>query len=319
MGIAVECGNPEYIILFSVLCTLFSPSSAARHSLNSEGAMEMGLWVADGERGLMLATGAGCRRVGPPGEALCRTCGRIWCAGAGRCRCYAEATGEFLCGMELPTGVCAMTALDHQVYALSADADSVTAFCAETGEIRCCAPAGMYPRDVCAHPGGKFFLVAGGASGEMLLLDAALRRLKTYRLPGTVCGACFLGRGMAALCAVERGEALASRLYAVSFRGVTEEMLALPLAPGCLCSLPDGGCAVGCCGETVCFRANKKAAFRQPFSCPLRLRAARGQILLCEAGEGVFSLPSGRRVYAGANALDALPVRLCSRREETGK
>ena len=278
----------------------------------------MGLWVADGEKGLIMVDGGGCRRAGPPGEALCGARGRIWCAGAERCRCYAEATGDYLCDTALPTGVCAMAALGNQVYALSADADSVTAFCAETGAILGCAPAGMYPRDLCPHPGGKLLLVAGGASGEMLLLDASLRCLKTYRLPGTVCGACFLGRGMAALCAVERGETLASCLYAVSFRGVTEEIFSLPLVPGCLCGLPDGGCAMGCCGETVCFRANKKAALRQPFSCPLRLRAARGCMLLCEAGEGVFSLPSGRRVYSGENALDVLPARFRSHCEETG-
>ena len=35
---------------------------------------------------------------------------------------------------------------------------------------------------------------------------------------------------------------------------------------------------------------------------------AKGHILLCEAGEGVFFLPSGRRVYAGADALDALLI-----------
>ncbi len=54
----------------------------------------MGLWVADGEKGLMMVDGGGCRRAGPPGEALCGAGGRIWCAGAERCRCYAEATGE---------------------------------------------------------------------------------------------------------------------------------------------------------------------------------------------------------------------------------
>ena len=142
----------------------------------------------------------------------------------------------------------------------------------------------------------------------MILLDASLRCLKIYRLPGTVCGACFLNRGMAALCAVERGETLASCLYAVSFRGVTEEIFSLPSMPCCLCGLPDGGCIMGCCGEIIHFRANKKTAFRQPFSCPLRLCAANGHILLCEAGEGVFFLPSGRRVYAGADALDALLI-----------
>lgn len=270
--------------------------------------MRMGLWVADGERGLMLINGEECRRVGPPGETLCRAQGRIWCAGAGRCRCYAEGTGEYLCGTALPTGICAMAALGSQIFALSSDADSITSFCAETGEIRCCAPAGMYPRDVCPHPGGKYLLAAGGASGEMILLDAFLNCLKVFRLPGTVCGACFLNRGMAALCAVERGETLASRLYAVSFRGVAEEIFSLPSMPCCLCGLPDGGCIMGCCGEIIRFRANKKTAFRQPFSCPLRLCAAKGHILLCDAGEGVFFLPSGRRVYAGANVLDSLLI-----------
>lgn len=270
--------------------------------------MGMGLWVADGEKGLMLLDQNGCRRVGPPGETLCRADGKIWCAGAGRCCCYAERTGETLCDMALPTGVCAMAALRNRVYALSSDADSVTAFDAATGEIQCCTPAGVYPRDLCAHPGGRMLLAAGGASGEMLLFDADLNKLKTYRLPGTVCGACFLLRGMAALCAVERGETLAARLYTVSFRGVTEEIFSLPFIPNFLCGLPDGGCVMGCCGEIVRLYANKKAAHRQPFSCPLRLRAARGSMLLCEAGEGVFLLPARRRVYAGANALDALYV-----------
>jgi len=279
--------------------------------------MGMGLWVADGEKGLMLLNGDGCRRVGPPGETLCRARDKIWCAGAGRCRCYADRTGEPLWNMALPTGVCAMAAMGSQVYALSTDADSVTAFSADRGVILCCAPAGVYPRDLCAHPGGRLLLTAGGASGKMLLFDADLNKLKTYRLPGTVCGACFWGRGMGALCAVERGETLGARLYAVSFRGNAEEMFSLPLMPGFLCGLPDGGCVMGCCGEIVRFRANKKAALRQPFSCPLRLRAARDSMLLCEAGEGVFSLPSRRRVYAGSNALDALPVSH-GHREETG-
>ena len=270
--------------------------------------MGMGLWVADGDKGLMLLDGNGSRHIGPPGEALCRTCGRIWCAGAGQGRCYAETTGEYLCGTALPKDICAMAAIENQVYALSADADSVTALSADTGEILCCAPAGTYPRDICAYPGGRLLLAAGGASGEMLLLNAGLQNLRTYRLPGMVCGACFWGRGMAALCAVERGETLAARLYAVSFRGVAEEVFSLPMTPNCLCALPDGGCVMGCCGEIVRFGENKKAAHRQPFSCPLRLRAARGSMLLCEAGEGVFSLPSRRRVYQGPNAQDALPV-----------
>ena len=268
----------------------------------------MGLWVADGDRGLMRLDRAERRRVGPPGESLCARGGRVWCAGAGMCRCYAERTGETLYGMAAPTGVCAMCVLGDSVCALSSDADSVTAFSAETGEIRCCAPAGVFPRGLCPHPGGGALLVAGGASGEMLLLNASLEKLKAYRLPGTVRGACFFGRGMAALCAVERGETLCARLYAVSFRGAAEEIYGLPMLPNCLCGLPDGGCVMGCCGEAVGLKANKKAAFRQPFSCPLRLRAARGRMLLCEAGEGVFSLPSGRRVYSGENALDALPV-----------
>ena len=268
----------------------------------------MGLWVADGEKGLMLLDQNGWHRVGPPGEALCQTGGRLWCAGTERCYCYAERTGDCLCDTALPTGVCALAALRNRVYALSSDADSITAFTADTGEIIGCTPAGVYPRDICAYPGGRLLLAPGGASGATLLFHPDLPKLNPSRLPRTACGACLPPRRPAPLSAVERGETLAARLYAVSFRGVVEDFFSLPLVPNCLCPLPDGGCVMGCCGEIIRFHTNKKAALRQPFSCPLRLRAARDCILLCEAGDGVFLLPSRRRVYTGPNALDALLV-----------
>ena len=266
----------------------------------------MRLWVADGERGLMRLEQEGWRRIGPPGNALCVSDHTVWCAGQERCRCYDGETGSLCRETALPTGVCALAALDQKVYALSSDADSVTAFDAETGSILACAPAGVYPRGLCPHPRRRLLLIAGGASGEMLLLSASLRCLNAYRLPGTVCGACFFGQGMAALCAVETGASLSARLFSVTFRGVTEEVLALPLLPCCLAPNPDGGCVVGCCGEALRIRPNKKTAFRRPVSCPIRLRCFPGGTLACDAGEGVLLLPAGRKLYTGPDPQDSV-------------
>ena len=102
----------------------------------------MQLWVADGERGLMRAEDGALHRLGPPCGALCVGWGRIFCAEQHRCVCRGQETGEALFDLPLPTGVCALTVWESQVCALSADADSVTAFSPDTGEILFCAPAG---------------------------------------------------------------------------------------------------------------------------------------------------------------------------------
>ena len=227
----------------------------------------MGLWTADGEQGLMLAEKDSCRRLGPPCGALCSGWGRIFCAEQHRCVCREQETGDTLFDLPLPTGVCAMTVWGGQVCALSSDADSVTAFSALTGELLCCAPAGVYPRDLCVSRQGRFLAVAGGASGTVLLLDRNLRPLREYRLPGAVCGVCCLRRSLLALCAVERVE-IETRLMRVSLRGTAEEVFSSPLVPACLCSLPGSGCAVGCMGRALFLSSSYKSWDRCPAPAP---------------------------------------------------
>ena len=267
----------------------------------------MRLWVADGDAGLMCVENGRCRRIGPGGSALCAASGRLFCADREGCACYDCRSGEMLYHTALPAGICALQPMGSMVCALSSDADSVTAFSARTGEPLFSAPAGMYPRDLSLSPDGRLLAVSGGASGQILLLDGQMRQAAAFRLPGVVCGACFMPRGLAALCAVEDGE-LSTRLMRVSFRGIAEEILALPLVPSCLCALPGGACAAGCHGEAVVLRANKKAALRQPVSCPVRIRPWAGGALVCDACSGAVARLGGPALYRGKSPLDALPL-----------
>lgn len=267
----------------------------------------MRLWVADSEQGLMLAEGGSLRRLGPPCGALCAGWGRIFCAEQHRCLCRGEETGEPLFDLPLPTGVCAMTVWDGAVCALSADADSVTAFSASTGELLRCAPAGMYPRDLCVSRQGRFLAVAGGASCSVLLLDRGLRLLREYRLPGTVCGVCCLRRSLLALCAVERGE-IEARLISVSLRGASEEVFSSPLVPSCLCSLPGNCCAVGCMGRVLFLSPRYKPVLALPCPCPERIRFTKWGPLICDLCEGRAALADGQTLYRGPSPQDALLI-----------
>ena len=266
----------------------------------------MQLWAADGERGLMRAEGGALHRLGPPCGALCCGWGRVFCAEQHRCVCLDQEGGA-LFDLPLPTGVCAMTVWDERVCALSADADSVTAFSAHTGEPLCCAPAGVYPRDLCVSRQGKFLAVAGGASGTVLLLDRDLRLLREYRLPGAVCGVCCLRRGLLALCAVERGD-IETRLLRVSLRGAAEEVFSSPLVPSCLCSLPGNGCAVGCMGQVLFLSAGYKTVAALPCPCPVRLRPTRRGVLVCDPCRGTAALAGGPVLYRGPSPQDAVIV-----------
>ena len=280
-------------------------SPSARHMLKTEGAKRMRLWVADGEAGLMRGRDGDFQQIGPPGDALCAGWGRVYCAGQGRFICYDRERGEAVYDAATPPGINALTILRNRVCALSGDADSVTAFSAMTGEILCSAPAGSYPRDLCVSSRGNFLAVAGGAAGRVYLMDEELRCLRAYPVPGTVCGVCFLPRGMAALCAVETGE-LSARLYAIRYRGATEEIAAFPFLPSCLCGMTDGSCAAGCHGEAILISTNKKAAFRQPVSCPVRIRPSRLGPLICDCWQGTVFPMGGLPLYQGPCPQDAL-------------
>lgn len=265
----------------------------------------MKIWVADGTRGLMRQSGGEWRRVGPPGNTVCPWGRQIYCSGQTRCVCLDQESGAERFDFPVPTGVCALAPLGRMICALSADADSLSAFCPHTGELLFSSPAGSYPRDLCVSPCGRYVAVAGGAAGEILLFDETLSCIQRRRVPGVACAVCFLPRALAALCAVGDGE-LSSRLLLISPRGVAEEAFACPDAPCALCALPGGQCLMGCHGTIFCFRADGKLFYRRPCAYPARIRPWQSSALICDAWQGVVKRLGGPVVYEGVEPLDVV-------------
>jgi len=265
----------------------------------------MRLWVADVEKGLMLLDEGGWRAVGPPCRALCRVKGGMCWAGD-REGGLADAQGRAQLRFSVPPGVCAMEAAGNTLYLLSSDADSLTALDAATGQIRCCAPAGAYPRALAASPDGKTLAAAGGAAGEVMVFDRSLQRLAVFRVPGVAVGVCFAPKGLTALCAVGEGEVSALMLR-ISPSGVTKEAYACSQTPCCLCRTGDG-CAVGCCGK-VCFLSALGRVIRSfPCPCPYRMRMLEGAALIADPWQGRVLLSDGACLYRGGSPEDALLV-----------
>ena len=263
----------------------------------------MKIFVADGESGLMAGSGGELKKIGPPGEALCLQGGYLYCAGGSRCRCYHAQSEERLFDLSLPSGICGLSGMGNVICALSQDGDCLCAFCMATGEMRYSVPAGIYPRDCCKSPCGKYLAVAGGLSGEILLFDESLCCLKKYRVPGAACGVCFLPRGIAALCAVEEGE-LSSLLMKISPRGVTEEILSCPQAPCSLCALPDGQLLMGCSSQVIFLRPDGKISRRLSCIYPARIRRFRGTPLICDICRGEIFTGKEKILYHGKEPWD---------------
>lgn len=267
----------------------------------------MDAWIADGQQGCMRLGTDGWQRMGPAGCALCMGLGRVFCAGARQCICYDRETGRALFDFSVPGGVCALEYLRERVYALSADADSLSAYSARNGNLLFSAPAGVYPRHLAVSPCGRYLAVAGGAAGEVLLLDDLLQCRFRHRVAGIACAVAFFPRMLGVLCAVGETE-LSARLLGVSPRGVSEEIMTADSAPCALCALPDGGCLVGCHGTIHALRPDGKISRRIAWAYPEKIRAFRRHTLICDSWQGEARLLKGTLVYAGAAPEDALLV-----------
>lgn len=264
----------------------------------------MGWYVADGEAGFFRTETGNILRLGPPGRALCRGPEGVFCAGDGICRRY-DGEGECTLSFAVPGGVCALTYGKGTVFALSGEADCVTGWSARRGDVRFCAPAGVYPRAMAMRPDGEVLAVAGGAAGEILLLDAQLHLLHSHRVPGVAVGVCFLSRGLAALCAVGEEER-AALLLRISPWGVTEPLFSCAEGPCCLACRADR-CMVGCHGRVYCLRPDGRVARVVPAPYPARIRWARGEALICDPWQGTVAAPGGPCCFAGAAPEDVLP------------
>ncbi len=259
--------------------------------------------MADMGKGLMRIAGGQMRRIGPPGSALCGGNGCVFCAEQHRCICYDASSGQTRFDFPVPTGVCALELLGRYICALSADADCLCVYDSATGAPALSLPAGVYPRALARSPCGRYLAIAGGASGEVWVLDRGFSCVQQQRVPGVACGVCFLPRALAVLCAVGESQ-LTACLTRISPRGVCEEGMRWDAVPCGLFALSDGGCLVGCHGEITCLRRDGQIAFRRPCPYPARMRPSRDGPLICDGWQGSVLTMNGRALYQGKEPAD---------------
>lgn len=268
----------------------------------------MALWIADEGEGLLREGRTLCREP----SALCACGNTVVCAQTQQATVFAADTGRELGRFPLPPGVSRMCALPGALYALSAEADSVSLLCPRTGQLRLCAQAGCYPRDLKLSPCRRLLLAAGGAAGALFVYRAEdLSLLRRISLPGVVYSAAFAGAQLLAMCAVEENS-MQSRLYRVSVRGVASEVTRFSALPGALLALPDGGVLCGILGALIRLRPDGRVQQRIPCGLACALRPCAGCVLAADSlGGQVLRLPTGsavraQRLYTGTSPVDML-------------
>ncbi len=271
-------------------------------------------WIADAARGLAVVPSAKNAPDCPSPEALCAYRGRVWCACGAKGALFDAGTRRALRECPFPPAVVRMEALPGALYALSGDADSVSRLCPETGQLRLCASAGCYPRDMCLSPCGRMLAVAAGTEGALLVMDCeTLDEYRRIPVPGVASSVCFFSGGLAALCAAGDQE-LQTLLYTVSARGVVRERLTLPGPPGALCALPDGGLCVGGQGTLLRWYPDGRSAMLAPCLLPVRARPVKGGVLVADimAGRALrVPLSAHERaqcLYTGREIVDIVQI-----------
>ena len=269
----------------------------------------MKTWAADGKRGILRQgeREEGC--VPAPCFALCAGNGRVYGAGSRRGYCLDAESGKPLFDFSVPPGVCALCLFGDYLLALSSEADCLCAFTRENGQLMISAPAGVYPRDFCLSPCGRYAVVAGGAAGEILFFDRSLACVQRKKAAGIPCALCFLPRHLAVLCAVEENERVSSRLVLYSPRGVEEEIFSLSQSPCALCALPGGQCLVGCDESVTGLSSARRAVFRLPCGLVSRIRLTKRGPLICDAGEGKILSLLGAPVFENGDFYDVCVTR----------
>lgn len=263
------------------------------------------MWVADREKGFLRITGGQIQNLGPPGAALCGCNGRVFCAGERQCLC-CDHIGQPLFDFPLPPGVCAMERLGNRICALSSDADCLCVYDAADGAPVLSLPAGVFPRALASSPCGRYLAIAGGAAGEVWVLDQDFFCVQQYRVAGVAVDVCFLPRCLAVLCAVGESQLNAS-LVCIRPSGVQEERMRWDAAPCCLCPWgTNGGLLAGCHGEVCALRSDGSILFRLPCPYPCRIRPGSQGPLICDSWQGAVLPLRGPALYIGQEPADVL-------------
>lgn len=262
----------------------------------------MGIWIADARSGLLMDG----RQVDErPCRAMCSCFGRVYGAFGDRGSCFEK--GKKLFDFSLPPGTNTLVAFGEHICALSGDCDCVCALCPRDGSLLLSAPAGNYPRHACVSPCGRYMAVAGGAAGEVVLLDRELRCTGRYRVAGAAVDVCFPARSMAVLCAVGE-ERITARLMEISGRGVMEEMDACAQAPCCLLALPGGRMLVGVHGQVRHLDARGRMVGCTRCVYPSRMRMSRIGPMFSDGWRGGIYTLDGKKRGSAPEPEDFLAI-----------
>lgn len=203
------------------------------------------LWTTRDGRRQALQTGA--LAPGMPAQAAnavllaCARTEQVYCAPLDTLACART--------FPAPPGLCALCAspCGRYAYLLGGDADCVQTRCLRTGELLFVQRAGVFPRDMRLHPSGRWLAVAGGASGEALLLSAPeLRLRRRIRVRGAVCAVDFVPDGLLLLCAVGERELRTALVHAAG--ECPRELWRAEGPPGALRAAGNGCALVGAWG-----------------------------------------------------------------------
>lgn len=164
--------------------------------------------------------------------ALCAGPGEIFCADDAERMIWRldrrlRPTALFAGG----PGIIQMILNGQRLLALCAEADSVLSLDARSGELLFVARVGLNPCGMALDETAGVLAVAGGESGEAVLLDASsLEMMRRLPMPGPVCSVALGGGMLHALCLTET---LSSCLVCVAGSGVAGSLL-LSGMPGVL-------------------------------------------------------------------------------------
>lgn len=193
------------------------------------------------------------------------------CAWRGRCFPCAPGIEDALCWGERPL-------------LLSGEADSLTLH-APDGVPEWTLRVGIAPRQLCLLPGGRCLAVAGGLSGEILLLRLPeLTPLRSVPVPGAA--TCLtVGQGwLYAACAVGEEEIHCLLCRLSLHTGRMETLQTFPGLPGALAAGPGGALYLGATERLYRFAGDppQLATSRGGFGLPRRILPLGGRILAAD-------------------------------------
>lgn len=237
---------------------------------------------------------------------LCASAGQIFCA-------CGSVIWRLDSSMLVPTalfaggpGISRMHVFEDSLIALCADADSVLLMDAASGAPLVVNRVGLCPRDMALDETAGVLAVAGGETGEAVLLSArSLHVLERLPMPGMVYGVALKAGTVHALCL---NDALDTTLVTVLPGGV-RQTLALTGMPGMIKRRKEN---ILCATEghlyTISQDGMRILSFREAAGRPSRIIQVGGeQLILDPLAEAVYalSLPGGcwRLMCSGAKDI----------------